>query len=72
MKNKSLKLLRIQVKQTNKKKKNPICESNDKHEEQQKDKHENVKRDIKIILCGEKCESVSCSVMSDFLQPHEL
>ena len=62
MKSKSLKLVRIQVK----KKKKPICESKDKHEEQQKDKHEDVKRDIKIILCGEKYESVSCSVMSDF------
>ena len=67
MKSKSLKLVRIQVK-----KKITICESNDKHKEQQRDKHEDVKRDIKIILCGEKCESVICSVMSDFLQPHEL
>ena len=34
-------------------KKKTICESNDKHKEQQKDKHEDVKKDIKIIKCGE-------------------
>ena len=36
-----------------KKGKKPICESNDKHKEQQKDKHEDIKKDIKIIKCGE-------------------
>ena len=66
MKSKLLKLVRIQDK------KKTICESNDKHKEQQKDKHEDVKRDIKVILCRERCESVSCSVMSEFLQPREL
>ena len=49
LESKSLKLASIWIK----KKKKPICESNDKHKEQQKDKHEDVKRDIKIIKCGE-------------------
>ena len=49
MDSKSLKLSSKQIR----KKKKPICESNDKHREQQKDKHEDVKRDIKIIKCGE-------------------
>ena len=52
---KSLKLASIQIKKKKtkqNKKKHPICESNDKHKEQQKDKHEDVKRDIKIIKCG--------------------
>ena len=29
------------------------CKSNDKHKEEQKDNHENVKKDIKMIKCGE-------------------
>ena len=33
--------------------KQPICESNDIHKQQQKDKHEDVKKDIKIIKYGE-------------------
>ena len=35
--------------QKKKKKKKPICESNDKHREYQKDKHQDIKRDIEII-----------------------
>ena len=31
-----------------KKKKKPICESNDEHKEQQKDKYQDIKKDIKI------------------------
>ena len=34
-------------------KKKAICKSNDKNKEQQKDKHEDVKKDIKIIKCEE-------------------
>ena len=34
-------------------KKNPICESNDKHKEQQKEKLEDVKTDIQILKCEE-------------------
>ena len=30
-------------------KKKTICENNDKHKEQEKNKHEDVKKDIKII-----------------------
>ena len=33
--------------------KKPICESDDKHNGQQKDKHEDVIMDIKIMNCGE-------------------
>ena len=47
MENKSA---RIQIK---KKKKKTICESDDKQKEQQKDKHEDVKKDTKTIKCGE-------------------
>ena len=36
------------------KKKKKICESVDKHKEQQKNNHEDVKKDIKIIKCGER------------------
>ena len=32
-----------------KKKKKTICESNDKHREYPKDKHQDIKRDIEII-----------------------
>ena len=32
--------------------KKSICESNDKHKEHQKNKHEDVKEDIEIIKCG--------------------
>ena len=35
-----------------KKKKKTICESNDKHMEQQRDKREDVKEGIKTIKCG--------------------
>ena len=41
------------VYRSKRKRKKPICESNDKHKEQQKDKHEDVKRDITILKCGE-------------------
>ena len=30
-----------------------VCESDNKHKEQEKDKHKNVKKDIKIIKCGD-------------------
>ena len=43
----SLKLASIQIK---KGESPPICESNNKHKEQQKDKHEDIKRTSK---CGE-------------------
>ena len=33
--------------------KNPTCESNDKHKEQQRDKYEDIKRDIKSTKCKE-------------------
>ena len=33
-------------------KKKPICESDHKHKQQQKDESEDVKKEIKIIKCG--------------------
>ena len=34
--------------------KKPICKSDNKQKEQQKDKAEDVKKDIKTIKCGKK------------------
>ena len=42
------------MKRKKKKKKPRICESNNKCKEQQKNKHEDVKKDIKIIKCKEE------------------
>ena len=36
-----------------KRKKIPICQSDDKHKEHQNGKHEDVEKDTKIIKCGE-------------------
>ena len=36
-----------------KRKKIPICESDDKHKEYQSGKYEDVEKDTKIIKCGE-------------------
>ena len=44
LESKSFKLAITQIK----KKKQPTCESDDQHKEQEKDKHENVKKDTKI------------------------
>ena len=38
------------------KKKTTYCE--DKHKERQKDKHEDVKKDIKIIKCGKESKKI--------------
>ena len=35
-----------------KRKEKTYCKSNNKHKEQQKDKYEDVKKNIKIIKCG--------------------
>ena len=34
-------------------KKKPICKSNDKHREERKDKHEDIKYKNKILKCGD-------------------
>ena len=50
LESKAFKLAIIQMKRGEK---NPTCESNDKHKEQQRDKYEDIKRDIKSTKCKE-------------------
>jgi len=37
-----------------------VCEIDDKHKEQQKDEHEDVKNDIKVIKWEGEKENLSC------------
>ena len=50
-------------------KKKTICKSNDKHKEEQKDKHEYVQKDIKILKCGEGRVRKSRLFFKNVLEP---
>ena len=42
----------VYISKTNKQTKNRICKSDAKHKEQQKNKHEDVEKDIRSSHCG--------------------
>ena len=43
----------VYISKRKKKKNTELCKKKHKHNEQQKDKHEDIKKDIKIIKCSE-------------------